>query len=154
MTSVSTYLSALLFVCQPITRLPARSWPYQIGMANRILQFVCKDATRIQKQISVTHTKVLVSPNSFPLNHCEPVVYDLVYLRQQQSDTVNEQEIALVTAEGIFVGWVGRLNINTVQGRILGGEVLVRKINQVANFYWANGGGQCKRGQLTLSSAD
>ena len=85
--------------------------------------------------MSVTHTEALVSLNNFFLNHCKFVVHDLVYLRQQQSDTVNKQRIAFIRAEKIFVGWVRRLDINVVQGKILNGEILVKKINQVANFY-------------------
>lgn len=95
------------------------------------------------------------SPNNFPLQHCEPLLHDLAYLQLRQSDTaINQQGIALVCAGGSFVGWIARQSVDIIRNRIQGGEILVGRIDQVETFYWANGGGQCKRGRLTLFSAD
>lgn len=94
------------------------------------------------------------SPNNFLLNHRQPALHDLIYLQLRQSDTVNEEDIALVLVGGIFVGWIAQQDIAIIYARIQNRETLIGRIDQVGIFHWANGSGQCKRGQLTLFSVD
>jgi hypothetical protein len=72
----------------------------------------------------------------------------------RQSDTVNQQGIALLGNNGVFMGWISQNDIGQIRPRLQRGEILLGRFNQIKPFYWINKGGQCKRGQLTLFSAD
>lgn len=101
----------------------------------------------------------LVCPANFRGNHRYPVVNQVLTLRTQRSDTINEAGISLNTSDPIdlerelFCGWIRRRDIVQVQGFLdeaIDRNLVVTVWDITRQFRWYRGGGNCLEGRITI----
>jgi hypothetical protein len=96
---------------------------------------------------------VLGCPCNFSTNQRIPQNNDFAEFEIRPTDNINESGVALVQDEGVFLGWIRAPYVPVIRPRVEAGEVLAGKLSHIREFYWAQGGGTCYEGQLTLYMA-